>query len=96
MSPMGRAIVRPDELADVRLALGDRSGHFSASDLYGWYVEAMEREGREPVHPVRFGQMRREHGAIRRSIWDKGRDGAKTPTATGKKRQGQMIKGWVV
>lgn len=96
MTPMGRVVVRDDELADVRLALNGRTGHFKASKLYAWYVEAMEREGRTPSHPVRFGQMLAEYGAIRRPVWDASLKGAKTPTTSGGKRRGQMVKGWLV
>lgn len=94
MSPMGRVIVTAEELSDVRLALAGRSGHFSSSQLYGWYVEAMRREGREPAHAVRFGQMLAEYGALRRPIWDKNKPAR---TASGKaKRPGQTVKGWLV
>jgi hypothetical protein len=53
-------------LADVKAALdGLASGVYLAADLYARYERNTRADGREPVHPVAFGQMLAEYGAIR-------------------------------
>jgi len=71
-------------LADVKAALeGLRLGtHHSASDLYRRYTLAMERQGREPVHPVGFGRMLAQYGALRKGKTDKER--------------GRTVSGWII
>ena len=93
MTPMSRPGYRPvsnpkpmdpQMLADVKAALeGLRpGGHYAATDLYDRYKRAMFLQEREPVHPVPWGRMLKEYGALRKAKWSKGR--------------GQMVKGWII
>ena len=74
----------PQVLADVKAAFeGLRPGtHHPASDLYRRYKLAMERQGREPVHQMRFGKMLIEFGALRKAKWDSD--------------LGYMVSGWII
>lgn len=76
--------VTHEELEDLRPALAGLAGgsRHAATYLYARYTEAMRAAGREPAHPVRFGQMLIEYGAMRRQVWDKGRK--------------QMVRGWII
>lgn len=47
--------------------------------------------GREPMHPIRLGQVLAEYGAIRKPKWDGSRK-----RLTGTKKTGYMVKGWIV
>lgn len=44
---------------------GLRPGVYKSSYLYARYSEAMRLQGREPVHPVRLGQLFVAHGLLR-------------------------------
>lgn len=64
--------VTHEELEDLRPVLEPiGSGHHLASDLYERHVSVMRAQGREPVHPVRFGQILRAYGALRKAKWDR-------------------------
>ena len=76
------------DLREVLAALG--SGHFTAEHIYRRHVAAVGRHGREPMHPVRLGQVLREYGAISKAKWDRTKKRKKP------KRDGYMVKGWIV
>jgi hypothetical protein len=80
MTPMP-AVTR-DEMNEIIPALRGVYGHHFAEYLYGLYTAAMKVEEREPVHAVRFGQLLKAYGAIRKPKWDKSAR--------------QMRKGWIV
>lgn len=76
------------DLREVLAALG--SGHFTADLIHRQHVAAVMRHGRDPMHPVRLGQVLRDYGAISKAKWD-GTKKRKRP-----KRDGYMVKGWIV
>jgi len=88
---MGRVTVSHEELEDLRAALeGLHVGRaYSARVLYTRHVDAMERLGHKVVHPVRFGQILAEYGALRKQVWDK-----HWKRAGG--RKGSMVAGWII
>jgi hypothetical protein len=53
-------------------------------------MAAVARHGRQPMHPVRLGQVLREYGAISKPKWDKSKK--RKPG----KRPGFMVKGWII
>lgn len=93
---MARVVISREELGDLRDMLANRGGRYSSETLYRWHVQWAEREGREPVTPLRLGQILREYGAERRKIWDRSKPGASTPTASGGRRKGEMVNGWEI
>jgi hypothetical protein len=53
-------------LADVKATLdGLASGVYLSADLYARYQRVVRADGREPAHPVAFGQMLAEYGVLR-------------------------------
>lgn len=76
------------DLREVLAALGP--GHFTADLIYRQHVAAVGRHGREPMHPVRLGQVLRDFGAISKAKWDP------TKKRERPKRDGYMVKGWVI
>lgn len=81
MTPM--PYVTHEELEDLRPVLTPLgSGHYAAADLYQRYVQTMQLAGKKPSHPVRFGQVLKHYGALRKAKYDQ----------TTKK----MVKGWLV
>jgi hypothetical protein len=74
--------VTREELEDLRPVLEPiGSGHYTASYLYERHVSVMRAQDREPVHPVRFGQILKEYGALRKAKWDR--------------HKRAMVKGWM-
>lgn len=79
------------EKADLRAALANLGiGHFATDTIHRQHVALVRAEDREPMHPIRLGQVLTEYGAIRKPKWDgtkRRKDG---------KRPGFMVKGWIV
>lgn len=77
------------DLRDVIAALGGR-GHWSNDEIHRRHAAIVMAQGREPMHPVRLGQVLREYGVIRKAKWDGSKD--RGPG----KRPGYMVKGWLL
>lgn len=81
-----------DERNDVRevlAAFGGR-GHWSNEEIHRRHVVLVRAHGREPMHPVRLGQVLAEYMVIRKAKWDGSKD--RGPG----KRPGYMVKGWLL
>lgn len=78
-----------NDLREVLAALGGK-GHWSTNEIHRRHVALVRAHGREPMHPVRLGQVLAEYGVIRKAKWD----GSK-PRGPGK-RPGLMVKGWIL
>lgn len=77
------------DVRDVLAALGNR-GHWSNDEIHRRHAAIVRAQGREPMHPVRLGQVLAQYGVIRKAKWDgskKRKDG---------KRPGYMVKGWLL
>jgi hypothetical protein len=55
---------------------------YEATWLYAEYERVERAAGREPVHPVRFGQEVIRWGGLRKSVWSP--------------KHRQMVRGWMV
>jgi hypothetical protein len=77
------------DVRDVIAALGGR-GHWSNDEIHRRHAAIVTAQGREPMHPVRLGQVLKEYGVIRKAKWDGSKD--RGPG----KRPGYMVKGWLL
>lgn len=78
-----------DDLREV-LASFDNRGHWSNEEIHRAHAAIVCAQGREPMHPVRLGQVLAEYGVIRKPKWD----GSKKRLPG--KRPGYMVKGWLL
>jgi hypothetical protein len=89
---MGVQPANDQEQQDVRevlAAFGGR-GHWSNDEIHRRHTAIVTAQGRQPMHPVRLGQVLAEYGVIRKAKWDGSKD--RGPG----KRPGYMVKGWLL